>query len=309
VPKPDFFIAGAPKCGTSALYTYLERHPDVFMSQRKEPMFFCDDLNIREGWRVSDPAAYLAMFDEGAGKKRIGEATTYYMISRKAAANIRAFNPEARIILMVRNPVDMAHSLHREMLWNCNEDIEDFAQAIDAEDDRRQGRRLGRDVHFVGGLLYTEMADFEPQIRRYFDAFGRERVKVIVFDDFVKDTPAIFADTLRFLGLDDGFQTQFERVNPSKPLKARFVQRLYIRFPVVRRAVQAVVSPRRRQQFVTRILPRLGGKDSDRAPLDPAVRERLNQRMRPAVERLSELLGRDLTHWVAPRPTAAAAIG
>jgi hypothetical protein len=295
--KPNFFIVGAPKCGTSAMYTYLERHPEIFMSGRKEPRYFGRDLRIRPEWCVLDTRAYLAMFRDAGDARAVGEATTYYLVSRDAAREIRDFNPAARIIIMLRNPVDMAFSLHREHLWNLNEDIEDFADAWDAQDDRRLGQRIPQDAHFPEGLLYGDMGDFAPQVQRYLDVFGPDQVKVVLFDDFIADTPRVYAEMLRFLRVAPDYRPSFERVNQCKPLKARFIQRLYIRHPILRKLVRACVNPRLRLKLVTDWLPRLTGSAA-KAEMSPATRQRLCAHFAPCIEVLSDVLQRDLSHWL-----------
>ena len=141
--KPNFFIVGAAKCGTTSLYRYLRQHPDVFMPEQKEPNFFGSDLSYRFP-RISQ-ARYLSCFAKAKGETRIGEATTIYLYSEKAAEEIKAFSPEAKIIIMLRNPVDVLYSYHSQQLYSGNEDIPDFEEALRAEVDRL-GRLLGRDL-------------------------------------------------------------------------------------------------------------------------------------------------------------------
>lgn len=135
--RPNFFIVGAPKCGTTSLYEYLRSHPQVFMPEKKEPEHFSDDLdwrNVMLRHRVADRDDYLSLFDPApAHAAAVGEASTWYLFSEAAAGAIHDFNPEARIIIMLRDPVKMMYSLHGQFLKDCNEVIEDFAQAIAAE--------------------------------------------------------------------------------------------------------------------------------------------------------------------------------
>src|SRR5687767_1010670 len=102
--KPNFFIVGAPKCGTTSLYEYIRVHPEVFMPDRKEPAFFCSDFYKPRRMKEEE---YLSLFREAGSAKWIGEASTWYLYSDKAREGIKAFCPDARIIIMLRNPVDM----------------------------------------------------------------------------------------------------------------------------------------------------------------------------------------------------------
>ncbi len=122
---PNFFIVGAPKCGTTALYEYLRPHPSIFMPRHKEPHYFASDLGTYPFIKTLDD--YRRLFD-GAGPQhlRVGEASVYYLRSTTAIANIRAFNPDAKLIAMFRNPVEMVHSLHSQLLYVAEENESDF---------------------------------------------------------------------------------------------------------------------------------------------------------------------------------------
>ena len=126
--KPNFFIVGAPKCGTTALYRYLRLHPNIYMPAKKEPHFFAQDLGSYPAIKTMDQ--YSALF-AGAEPRHtgIGEASVYYLRSTVAIPNIRAFNPEARLIAMFRNPVEMVHSFHSQLLYWSEESVTDFEAA------------------------------------------------------------------------------------------------------------------------------------------------------------------------------------
>ena len=125
---PNFFLAGAPKCGTTSLSEYLRAHPNVFMCCPKEPFYFDDDLTRIHAVGSFDD--YLALFRNcGEEHLAVGEASTCYLFSRNAMKRIHAFNDEAKIIVMFRNPADFLPSLHAELLFNFNEDQEDFTEA------------------------------------------------------------------------------------------------------------------------------------------------------------------------------------
>ncbi|MGZ8474920.1 MAG: sulfotransferase family protein [Candidatus Limnocylindria bacterium] len=293
MPKPDFFIVGAPRSGTTAMYEYLRRHPQVFMPEHKEPQYFGADLA-----HLHDPLTeeeYLRLFRAAKPGQRVGEATTWYLYSRTAASEIRAFAPEAQIVIMLRNPVDMMYSLYQELSYYRGE-VYDFETALAAEPERRAGRKLGvirrPEVHF-----YRAAAQFAPQVERYYEAFGRERVKVIIFDDFVADAAAAYRDLLRFLGVDDTFATSFERVNESKRPRNALLQDMVIRPP---RLVARLIPLLRRFPSAHRLRLAVLSANSEpveRPPLDPALRRRLTEDFMPQVRRLGELIGRDLSAW------------
>src|ERR1044071_1039597 len=220
--RPNFFIVGSPKCGTSSMHDYLGQHPDVYMSQEmKEPGYFNPDLKVNLARRAATQERYLSLFEKAGSARRIGESSTWYMLSKVAAKLINEWDPASRAIIMIRNPVDAAYSLHGQLLWSCNEDILDFEEAVAAEPDRREGRRIRPECTSPDGLQYTDVFTYAPQIERFFQQMGRERVKVIVFDDFVRDTARVYAETLEFLGLAP-FQATFEVVNAVKPVAPGF---------------------------------------------------------------------------------------
>ena len=128
--RPNFFIVGAPKCGTTALHAYLDAHPEIFMSHYKEPRFFGSDLRQR---RRPTKSQYFSCFARARNEKRVGEASVLYLYSKCAAAEIKEFCPEARIIIMLRDPVEMLHSKHSQSIFSGNEVINDFEEALEAE--------------------------------------------------------------------------------------------------------------------------------------------------------------------------------
>lgn len=293
---PDFFIVGAPKSGTTAMYTYLAQHPEVFLPERKELRFFGSDLIIRNRTPLT-LEDYLAYFSDADGAQRVGTAYVWYLFSTHAAREIRAFSPRAQIIAMLRNPVDMLYALHSEFLFNANEDIEDFAAALDAEDDRRRSRRIPRHAHIINGLWYRSVPRYVEQLRRYFDLFGRERVHVILFDDFVADTAATYRSTLRFLDLDSGYAPAFDVVNANKRLRVPGVRPFLAQPPpAVRRLARALVPGSLRRRMY-RSLQEANISQTKRPPLSRSLREALAAQFADEVDQLSQLLGRDLTGW------------
>ena len=142
--KPDFFIVGAPKCGTTAMQYYLSQHPDIFLPE-KEMDFFGNDLLFTHPRCTIEQ--YLAHFDtpEAKFRRRVGEKSVFYLYSKRAAYEIRDFAGAADIIIMLRNPVDMLYSLHSHMLRTGGEEIEDFRAALEDESIRKPGARLPRE--------------------------------------------------------------------------------------------------------------------------------------------------------------------
>jgi hypothetical protein len=303
--KPDFFIVGAPKSGTTSLATYLREHPQIFMPVEKEQHFFGSDLIIRPGLlrnpRWDSLEGYLREFAGAGQAQRVGEASVWYLASQNAAREIHEFDRNASIIISLRNPVDMLYSLHSQLLYACEEDLEDFREALDAEEDRRQGKRIPAATVYVNSLFYRHNARYSEHVRRYFEYFGRERVLVVLFEDLKNDQLGTYRRILEFLGVDSNFKPDLRIENPNKRIRSR---RLYEflskppRFLEPLANLLARLSPAR--EMVRWIHHRLNTSYEPRAPLNPDLRRELTLEFSPEAERLSDLLQRDLRHWLAP---------
>jgi hypothetical protein len=299
--KPNFFIVGAPKCATTALATYLDRHPEVGLIG-KEVHFFGSDLEFRR--RLPTLDEYLALARPLAHLPAVGDASVYYLFSKTAPGEIKAFCPEARIIIMLRNPVDVIYSLHRQLLSNADEDIEDFEQALAAEPERTAGRCIPRSAHPAHALRYRAMVAFPEQVARYLRAFGRERVLILLYDDIVGDAPGVFRTTLEFLGIDPEFRTTLERINEARRLRFRTARRIQKNLP------KAMLNwmPRPLWSSVSAMYCGLVYADAKPSPMRPALRARLLEEFRPEIDRLSGIIERDMSHWYAsPEASSASA--
>lgn len=308
--RPNFFIVGAPKCGTTAMFDYLGRHPEVFVPRRKEPAYFGRDLDTGTfadmRYFTRDRASYLELFADARDERRLGEATVWYLYSDTAPREILEFAPDARVVIMLRQPVEMLHSLHAQRLVSGAEHIESFAEALAAEPARAQGEQLGRYAFVVKGLRYREIARYSRYVARYLETFGAERVLVLLFEDFVRDTAGVYAQTCRFLGIDDSFRPEFERVNPNTIVRSRRVRDVlqFHSSPVTRALSRAAPLPLRRAvRRIRGALLELNTKAMPREQLDPTLREQLERELAPDVAVLSELLSRNLISlWGLPRP-------
>ncbi|HXH02183.1 MAG TPA: sulfotransferase domain-containing protein [Candidatus Competibacteraceae bacterium] len=290
---PDFFIVGAPKCGTSALWQYLRRHPEVFMPDIKELHFFGSDLNSPSFLR--DRERYLGLFAGAWGKKRRGEASVWYLYSERAAREIRQFSPQARIIVMLRNPLEMVHAYHSQRLYNGTEDLFDLKEALRAEADRRLGLRLPHNPHPIVGLYYRQIAKYSAQVERYWAVFGPERVHIILFDDFKRDTQRCFQRTLEFLDLPPLAAEGLGVVNPNREWRSESLRQLVQAPPEPLRTLARCLLPsselRRKLRRQVRLL---ATRYRPRERMDTEVEQLLRAEYRDDVARLGALLGRDL---------------
>lgn len=298
---PDFFIVGAPKCGTTAMHSYLRQHPDVFMPLSKEPLYFGDDLSRRYGRLRRDE--YLALFAPATAEQRLGEASTWYLYSRSAAREIKAVAPAAAIVVMLRSPIEVMRAQHSQLLFNRQENITDFAEALAAEPERRRGERLPPGPIRRETLYYRDTVRFAGQLQRYLEVFGAERVHVILHDDLQRDLAGEYRRLLAFLGVDPDFEPDFSRKNENKLVRNQLVQRLLYAPPILVRFAPAL----RRHALVRRLrdgLATLNSRPAARPALDPTVAQQLAQELAPEIAQLGELLGRDLSAWVSHAPQA-----
>lgn len=298
--RPDFFILGAPKCGTTALSEYLRRHPRVFVSTPKEPHYFCDDFDYYYAPGQRTQEHYLRLFDGATDDDlAVGEASVWYLYSATAARNIMEFDPAARVIVMVRNPVELVPSLHSQLRYMLDEDEPDPAVAWDLQEARRRGERLPATVRVPEFLQYGEAARLGAQVRRVLEVVPRAQVKVLVMDDLRADTGAVYRDTLAFLGVPDDGRTEFPRVNENKVHQsaavARFTQRPPSALVSVARGVKRVAGVER-LGVLDRV--RRGNRQvTRREEISPEFAQRLRDHFRDDVAELGELIGRDLSDW------------
>ena len=293
--RPDLFIVGAFKAGTTALYEYLRAHPEVFMSVPKEPMYFGSDLTPRYR-RMTEPE-YLALFKAARSDQRAGEASPWYLYSTSAAAEIKAFEPAARIVIMLRNPVDVMYSQHSQLVFNQREDLTDFAAALEAEPDRMAGRRVPPDAIRPEALFYRKSVRFPEQVRRYLDVFGRADVHFVVFDDLVADAAGVYRATLEFLAIDPTIPLDPTVYNPNRSARSDRMQRAIFAPPP---ALRGLFGRLRQVPLLHRVRDRLvtaNSRPAERQKMDPALRAALTAEFAPQVAELGEIIGRDLSAW------------
>lgn len=299
--RPDFFIVGAPKSATTYLDRCLRMHPDVFIPRRKEVHFFGADLTkIPNEYFVFDEGSYLKLFKDAGDKQLIGESSVMYLYSRTAAREIKAFNPAAKAIIMLRNPVEMLYAYHSQLYWGAYEDIAEFSEALAAEAERKQGRRIPRFANMPDALLYREVGQYAEQVRRYFDTLGRDNVHVIIYDDLRRDPQGEYRKTLQFLGVNPDVQPELSKVNPNKRYRSRAVQEFVARPPWPAHMLLRLL-PSEWRIILLNLILRLNTVFGERPRMDPEVSQQLTEYYREEIRQLGQLLNRDLSHWSQPK--------
>jgi hypothetical protein len=287
---PNFFIIGAPKCGTTSLAAWLAEHPSIFMSPAKEPHFF----NTDDKRSTTSRASYEALFrDARADHIAVGEASVWYLYSAEAVRNIKAYAPDAKFIVMLRNPIDMAPALHEELIFTGFEDVEDFAVAWDLQDARKQGRRIPKLCWEPRRLLYGEACRLGTQVDRLLTQIEPERLLTIFLDDVQDDVRKQYLRILDFLQVPDDGRLTFPNHNPAKER----------RWPLLPRVAVAAVELKRKLGIerglgIWRHIDAANRVNRERSPLRRETRERLVGYFGAEIALLAKLLRRDLRHWV-----------
>jgi 1,2-diacylglycerol 3-alpha-glucosyltransferase len=300
---PNFFIIGAPKSGTTAMSEYLRSHPHVFFSKVKEPHFFDRDNSTCLKIKLD---TYLSLFSQADPGRQtaIGEGSSGYLFSKVAVAEILKFNPFAKLIVMLRNPVELVQSWHCEMYFEGVENIREFETAWNMEKQRRLGRNIPSSCWERQKLFYSEWGKLGDQMERLFSRVDRRQVKVILFDDFLHDPRLTYESVLAFLGVPLDGRTNFEPVNESRCLKQAWLQRrVACAMNYFRRFRAATGLHLNLGSGLSQRLFLLNSKPARRNPISPSFRAELENFYRDDVQKLSDLLGRDLSGWVQRTPS------
>lgn len=309
---PQFFITGTVKGGTTALYNYLLEHPDIYMSPVKEPHFFCTDIdpvNFREQYKkmiqvdveeflkgevkekwvntafIRDEKVYRRLFANAKISQVRGESSTSYLISTEAAQNIYKLIPEAKIIIMLRDPVERAYS-HYLMNYRSGSVTSNFQMELE--------RDIG--AHPKGWGITRMFADhgfyYEP-VKRYIDIFGHDQVMIILNEDLSDDTGDTVRAIYKFLGVDQDYTAGFHQRHNSASIPTSGLSRFLLRQNSLIKLASLVV-PRQIRNAIYRNLLVTGNVPE----ISMQSRKYLNDLYRDDVQKLQQLIGRDLSHWL-----------
>lgn len=305
---PTFFIAGAPRCGTTAMSKYLAANPQIGFSKPKEPHFFSILLKKRPNLDLRSDYVVRFFSHIDASHKAIGDGSVSYLYSPEAIERILTIQPEAKFIVMVRNPIEMVYSFHSRMLITLDEDQQDFPTAWNLQSLRARGEQIPKNCHDAGVLEYLNIGSLGKHVERLFQVAGRERCLVVVYDDFASDPLGAYRNILQFIGVDYDGRTHFPRAEGNKYIRSRLLQRWLKRPPAkvadfvltMDRQRKGKVKGKRKKTLVSRVrkwLIHRNNVEVKRAPLDPETRKILHAAFAEDIDKLSGVLGRDLGHW------------
>jgi hypothetical protein len=297
---PSFFVVGAPRCGTTAVSKALAGNPRINFSKPKEPHFF---LEPRPGVSEDDlRQQYLSRYhhDLNADHLAIGDGSVSYLYEPDAIRRVLVFDPRAKFIVLVRNPVEMMRSYHSRMLFQLDEDEEDFAKAWDLQTSRATGQRIPKRCRDARLLQYGNLGKLGMHLERLFEVAGRERCHVIVFDDFVQDPRAVYLRALAFIGVDDDGKVKFKRKRSTSGFKSRWLQQFVMNPPAWTFRLLAISDARmlKRLKGLRKRIKTLNSRDNkQRQIMTDEMRATLRDYFAEDVAKLSGLLSRDFSHW------------
>lgn len=299
ITKPNFFLIGAPKCGTTSMYNYLMQHPAIFFPKIKEPNYFsCEFSRLR---RVETEDAYLEMYKSvGTTHKVIGDASVNYFFSRSAVTRILEFNPEARFLIMLRNPVDMAHSLHSQLYFTGDENIKDFYKAWRMQSARKVGRYIPLTCREPAYLQYLDICMLGRQVMRFLEIVPQDHMIFVLQDDLSADTEATVKEVFEFLELRALKNIDYHVANRNKTPRSQSISVLYnARLPKIITKNFCILKELIGQKNfpLRKTLSQWNRKNVVRNPMSEHVRKELAETFSADLRLLSGLIDRDLSAW------------
>ena len=246
--------------------------------------------------RYTDVETYRALFRDVSGEKAVGEASTLYLYSEKAPERIYHRVPEAKLITVLRNPVERAYSAFWFMVRDSREPLTDFGRAL-AEEDGRIVANWGPEYH------YRRRGFYHSQLERYFERFGRDQVRVYLYDDLKSDPTGVARDIFRFLEVDESFAPDMSREhNVSGVPKSKMLQPLYLflrKSNPLKSALKPLLPAKLRHRLHARAIESVQSRNLARPPgMSPELRRELVETYREDILRLQDLIQRDLSGWL-----------
>lgn len=295
---PDFFIVGAAKSGTTSLWYYLGQHKDIFMTK---------DISVKElclyskAYGIKNIFEYSSFFKNAKENQLIGEACHAYLTSPESAKNIKNANPDAKIIISLRNPIKRAYSLYNWMKVEGYEDAKTFEDALKLELKRINDDNFYKNPKYkiyYRNYFYTQTGLYYEQIKRYYDVFGVENCHVLIFEDFIGNEKKEIGKILNFLGLSDiDFKMNSEPQNISKDVKSVTLQ--YFLKNNFDKYTYKFFIPQRLSLPIKRYIIKLNTKKKKPNALSYKINTQLKAFFKDDIEKTSRLIGIDLINkWI-----------
>ena len=315
------FIVGAPRCGTTTMARWLQAHPQVLFPFVKEPHFFWQHdlrgLENNELQRVIEEDYLDHFFSEpGPGQIVAADCSVSYLYAPEQVEPALKLWPNSRFVIGVRDPLTLLPSLHKRLLFTGDENIRRFEDAWAAIPDRAAGRRIPWSTIEPRWLRYDEGARYGTYVERLFAAVGKDRCLVLVFDDLIADPAGQHRRLLDFAGLSPEPAPEGKAEREGKAVRFLLVQQLLRRPP--RALLPILASARHRGRFDKQAVRKIAGSgkkalslrkrilrwnrvEDERQSIPLAVQREMQAEFQPEVDKLGELIGRDLSHWLQPK--------
>ena len=295
--KPNFFIIGGAKCGTTSMDHNLQQHPKIFMSRYKDRHHFATDLMPNGSANTSDKN-YTRFFKGATNELIIGESSVYHLPSSAAPVNIKKYCPEAKILVMFRNPLEVIPSLHSQLYYNGDQQIHNLTEALYKQYSLRVKDGLS---YWKSGVkyipFYYEMVNFADQLEHYRRYFDSSRIHTVLFDDFKLDTDGVVRGVFEFLELDSSFQPNYAIKNQNKIPRSPALARLLKKMNPLAHFISGKFLPDSWLVNLSKLLFRANTIYVTRDDISDETRARLASDLRLSIDKLAIMLDRDLSHW------------
>ena len=198
------------------------------MTEVKELNYFADDFPHVQKIAFKSKQDYLKVFAKAtADHLAIGEESPFYLFSTVAFSNLRAFDPQAKIILSLRNPIDFVQSFHQLNLSLLREDQQDLKTAWDLQKERSQGFHIPKSCRQPELIQYGDLGKFGQHVEKLLEIFPREQILILIFEDFIKEPQKIYEEILAFIGVPSDGRKEFSPVNANFTNRSKFMARLF----------------------------------------------------------------------------------
>lgn len=282
--KPDFFIVGQTRSGTNSLQFQLEQHPEIFMSKNTKTIFGFNK-------QINSEKEYLNQFTK-IKQKIIGERNTDYLVCSTSAEKIKKFNPDAKIIMILRNPIDVMYSLHGTAInRGIDEDISDFEEALKMESSRIQEEKTnpGKYNPFI---FYKEVGKYSTQVNRYLKLFERKNILVLKFEEFIVYPLKEYKKICKFLEIDSNFIPTIKTMNQYRSVRNKTLQNFsdQTQKTSVGKAIKKI-------PMAKKIYSKINRPVSTRKELNHNLKKKIFEELKPDIQDLSKKLDMDFTYW------------
>jgi len=276
VNKPNFFILGAAKSGTTSLYFYLKQHPEIFMTAVKEPSFFCNGFQV-----IKNPIHYFRLFEPVTTEKAIGEASHVYMSNPPTARVLKGLFPDAKFIVILRNPAERAYSLYHHMRREGLEHSKTFEEALDLEEKRLNSESFRNHCpQYLYNYMYFRSGLYGSQLQRYFSLFGQKAFHVLTLDMLETDPICEVQKIYQFLGVSPDFSPSLALHNEGT---------MTARIPSLQYLARKINKPRMLRDASLRLMNAINMSPTE--AMNPETRENLLQRYSNDLKVLHKLTG------------------